>query len=60
MLTPNLLTVHADVEHAARTFDERRVGLERLLNRIRQTGGSWQVVSLTAVFDFDLHLVPYW
>ena len=55
LLAPDLGAVDVYVENSARTLDELGLDLERLLQCIRQTGGSGKVVSLAAVFDADLH-----
>jgi len=47
--------VGKDVEHPARTGDQARLVAEGLLDRGRQTGGPWLVVSLRAVGDGDVH-----
>ena len=47
--------VHLDVVDPAAPFDEARLVAELTLQIGRQTGGPWSVVSLTAVFDGDLH-----
>ena len=44
-----------DVEDAASAGDQRRVDVELLFDRGRQTGGLRFVVSLHAVGDADLH-----
>ena len=55
LLAPDLGAVDVDVEDPARTLDQFGLDLERLLQCVRQTGGSGQVVSLAAVLDADLH-----
>lgn len=55
VLVPHLLAIDVDVKHAAAALDERSLGAELLRNRLRQTGGTREVVSLRAVFDSDVH-----
>lgn len=46
-------SLELDFEVAVATLDEPGLDREALLNVIRQTGGSWQVVSNHAIFDGD-------
>ena len=55
VLVPDLRAVDVDVEHAAGSFDHFRGDVEAFLDRVRQTGGCREVVSLHAVFDADVH-----
>ena len=55
VFAPDLRIVDVDVEDAAGAFDQFGRHLELLLDRIRQTGGRRKVVSLSAVFDGDVH-----
>jgi hypothetical protein len=48
------VAVDRDVEGAGATLDDLRAEAEALLDRIRQTGGSREVVSDDAVLDRDL------
>ena len=56
LLVPNLRAVDVNVENAARPFDQLRLHLELVFDRIRQTGGCGEIISLSAIFDGDLHL----
>ena len=56
LLVPDLRAVDVYVEDAARPFDQLRLHLELALDRIRQTGGCGEVVSLPTVLDGDFHL----
>ena len=51
MFGENHLSVHDDVEDPAAALDEFRFDTGVLLDRIRQTGGLRQVVSLHAIGD---------
>ena len=55
LLGPDLGAIDVDVEDPARALDELGLDLKRLLQCVRQTGGSGKVVSLAAVFDADFH-----
>jgi hypothetical protein len=55
LLVPDLFVVHMHVEDAAGALDQLGFDTELLFDRFRQTGGSWEVVSLRAVFDGDVH-----
>jgi len=55
-LRKNLRAVDADVEDSAAEADDLRVEPELSFNLGRQTGGPWEVVSNSAVFDEDMHL----
>jgi hypothetical protein len=54
----NHIAVGDHVEYAATTGDQRCVDPENSLEFIRQTGGSWFVVSFCTVVNFDLHAIP--
>ena len=54
-LAPDLGAVDLHVEDPSGPFDQLHVGGKTALDRIRQTGGLWQVVSLAAVFDRHSH-----
>jgi len=47
--------IHVHVEDTASTLDQRGVGIKRRLQLGRQPGGSWLVVSSSAVFDGYFH-----
>jgi hypothetical protein len=49
------LAVDADVEDAAIAAGQLRVDAQLALDRGRQTGGPWEVVSARAVGDRQLH-----
>jgi GNAT superfamily N-acetyltransferase len=53
----DLLSVDGDVEHSALAGDDYGVQPELTLNRSRQTGGLWTVVSTDAIGDGDVHTV---
>jgi len=55
LLAVDAATIDHDVEDAASAGDQRRVDIELLLDRGRQTGGLRFVVSLHAVGDADFH-----
>ena len=55
VFVPNLRVVDVDVEDAAGALDHGRHDVEAFLDRVRQTGGCREVVSLHAVFDADVH-----
>jgi hypothetical protein len=44
-----------DIEHPARAGHQLRPRIQRLLDGLRQTGGSRKVVSLLAVGDRHVH-----
>ncbi len=54
-LAEDQLAVRDDLENAAAAGNQLRLDLKLLLNGVRQTGGSGQVVSLRAVGDGNLH-----
>ncbi len=54
-LAENDISIGRDVKNAAAAGDELGFHAELLLNRLRQTGGSREVVSLRAVGDRDFH-----
>ena len=54
-LAVDAVTVDLDIEDAASARDQRGVVSEFLLDRGRQTGGLWFVVSLHTEGDLDLH-----
>ncbi len=56
VLVPDLRPVDAHVEHSAPTLDQLGVYAKLRLDRFRQTGGRWEIVSFPAVFDADVHL----
>lgn len=49
------IAICLDIKDATRPFDQLCLDAERALNRVRQTGGSWLVVSHSAVFDRHMH-----
>lgn len=49
------VTVHFHVEDPAAAFNEFGINTEFSLDRGRQTGGLWSVVSHHAEFDRDFH-----
>lgn len=51
------LPIHGDIEDAAAALDQLRLDSRSLLDRVRQTGGVGEVVSLHAVCDRDVHRV---
>jgi len=59
--TPDLMfgkhqvAVHAHVEDPATASDEGGVDIEDSLEVGRQPGGSWLVISSTAIFDGNVH-----
>ena len=55
VLAPDLQVIDVHIEHPTRSFDQLRADVEFLLDRFRQTGGGGEVVSLSAVFDTDVH-----
>ena len=55
LLGINLPAVDFDVEDPAMTFNQFGIDAVGVPNRIRQTGGFGQVVSLTAVGNPNLH-----
>ena len=55
VLAPDLGAAYVDVKHATRSLDQGRVDVELFFDRFRQTGGCGIVVSLSTVFDADLH-----
>jgi GNAT superfamily N-acetyltransferase len=57
VLRENLLSVDGDVEHAAVARDDDGLQPELALNRGRQTGGLWTIVSTDAIRDGDVHTV---
>lgn len=57
VLRENLLSVDGDVEHAAVARDDDGLQPELALNRGRQTGGLWTIVSADAIRDGDVHTV---
>ena len=56
LLAPDLRAIDVYVEDAARPFDQLRLHLELVFDRIRQTGGCGEIISLPAILDGDLHL----
>ncbi len=54
-LVPDLFALDVYVEDSARAFDQLGLDPKLLLDRLRQTGGSREVVSLSAVLDRDVH-----
>ena len=54
-LAVDAVTIDLDIEDAASARNQRHVEAEFLLDRGRQTGGLWFVVSLHAEGDPDLH-----
>ncbi len=56
LLAPDLRAFDVYIEDAARPFDQLRLQLELALDRIRQTGGCREVVSLPTVLNGDFHL----
>lgn len=48
--------VHGHIEYSTLTANELHLDSELLLDRSRQTGSSWKVVSNDAILDGDLHL----
>ena len=56
LLVPNLRAIDVYVEDAARPFDQFRLHLELALDRIRQTGGCGEIISLPTILDGDFHL----
>ena len=57
VLRENLLPVDDNVEDAAVAGDDLGLQPELTLNRGRQTGGLWLVVSTDAIGDGDVHTV---
>ena len=57
VLREDFLSVDDDVEHAAVARDDLGLQPELTLNRGRQTGGLWLVVSTDAIGDGDVHTV---
>lgn len=55
VLAVDQLPVGDDLEDAASTGNQCRLDTESLLNRGRQTGGLWFVVSRHAVGDANVH-----
>ena len=55
VLGVNQVAVDPNVENASPALDQLTNQIEFLLDRIRQTGGLREVVSLHAVFNRDLH-----
>ena len=54
-LAVDAMTVELDIEDATSAGNQRRVEAEFLLDRGRQTGGLWFVVSLHAEGDAKFH-----
>jgi hypothetical protein len=55
-LLEDVRSVHIDLEPATTRRQQNELnGGERLPNGVRQTGGSWFVVSNDAVFDLHAH-----
>ena len=48
--------VRLDIEDTTRALDQLGPVAELILDDVRQTGGSRQIVSLAAVGDADLHV----
>ena len=57
VLREDLLSVDLDVEDAALAGDDLGLQPELALNRGRQTGGLWPIVSTNAIGDGDVHTV---
>lgn len=55
VFAPHFLVVDVHIKNAAAAGNEGGRRTEFLRNRLRQTGGSREVVSLRAVFDRDGH-----
>ncbi len=47
--------VNFDVEDASSAFDQFRPGARASFDCVRQTGGLWEIVSLNAIGDRNLH-----
>jgi len=58
VLAVDEITVDHDVEDPVAALLQGDVGAELLLEAVRQTGGSREVVSLDAVADLDAHGRP--
>ena len=56
LLVPDLRAIDVNVENAARPFDQLRLHLELVFDRIRQTGGCGEIISLSTILDGDFHL----
>jgi len=54
LLREDQLAVQLDVEVAAGALDQRRADAEPLLQLVRQTGGTGQIVSGHAILDGDV------
>jgi hypothetical protein len=55
MLREDQLAVEPHIEDASGALDQIRALAELLFNFVRQTGGTWLVVSNHAVFNRDCH-----
>ena len=55
LFAPDLCAVDVHIEDPTGAFDQLRLDLELLPDRIRQTGGCRQIVSFAAVLDCDVH-----
>jgi len=55
VLAPDPRPVHVNVKHSASPGDQLRFSGKLFLNRLRQTGGSGQVVSVDAILDANIH-----
>jgi hypothetical protein len=55
MLGVNEFSIGNDVEDAAAALDQLHLGVERLLDGSRQTGGVRSIVSFNAIGNRDLH-----
>ena len=55
VLAVDATTIGLDIENAASAGDQRCVEAKLFLDRGRQTGGLWLVVSLHAKRDADFH-----
>lgn len=55
VFTEDVFAIDDNVKNASLTFDQFRFGSGFFFNRVRQTGGCGQVVSLGAVGNRDLH-----
>jgi len=48
--------IHNDIKNAPATGDKVRLRTESILQLLRQTGGSWFIVSLITVMNINLHI----
>ena len=55
MLGVDQFLLQANIENSADSRDQLNIGRKILLQFIRQTGGSREIISLGAIFDTDVH-----